>query len=210
MYDEKGQLVWETHLDIYGKVRTFAGRSLSDCPFRYQGQYEDSETGLYYNRFRYYSPEEGMYLSQDPIRLAGNNPTLYGYVHDTNSWLDEFGLMPSWMPAKQGYQRHHIIPQSLKNHPVIEASGINLDSASNMKYLPVAEGIDLNPNKSLHNGWNEVHSDYNMTMTKRLDDLYNQAELEGWSKDKRRMQVEVTNLQRRTRRELDNGNLKCH
>jgi hypothetical protein len=26
------------------------------CPFRYQGQYEDAETGLYYNRFRYYSP----------------------------------------------------------------------------------------------------------------------------------------------------------
>jgi RHS repeat-associated protein len=73
-------------------VRTFAGRSLSDCPFRYQGQYEDSETGLYYNRFRYYSPEEGMYLSKDPIGLAGNNPTLYGYVKDVNSWIDEFGL----------------------------------------------------------------------------------------------------------------------
>ncbi|MDR2809405.1 MAG: RHS domain-containing protein [Tannerellaceae bacterium] len=54
MYDEKGQLVWEAHLDIYGKVRTIVGRSLSDCPFRYQGQYEDSETGLYSNRFRYY------------------------------------------------------------------------------------------------------------------------------------------------------------
>jgi RHS repeat-associated protein len=93
MYDEKGQVVWETHLDIYGKVRTFAGRSLSDCPFRYQGQYEDAETGLYYNRFRYYSPEEGTYLSQDPIGLAGNNPTLYGYVSDTNSWLDIFGLI---------------------------------------------------------------------------------------------------------------------
>jgi RHS repeat-associated protein len=92
MYDEKGQSVWETHLDIYGKVRTFAGRSLSDCPFRYQGQYEDEETGLYYNRFRYYSPEEGMYLSQDPIGLAGNNPTLYGYVQDPNSWIDVFGL----------------------------------------------------------------------------------------------------------------------
>jgi RHS repeat-associated protein len=89
---KKGKLVWETHLDIYGKVRTFAGRSLSDCPFRYQGQYEDAETGLYYNRFRYYSPEEGIYLSQDPIGLAGNNPTLYGYVKDVNSWIDSSGL----------------------------------------------------------------------------------------------------------------------
>jgi RHS repeat-associated protein len=94
MYDEKGQLVWETHLDIYGKVRTFAGRSLSDCPFRYQGQYEDSETGLYYNRFRYYSPEEGMYLSQDPIGLKGGIH-LYGYVENINSWVDALGLSVS-------------------------------------------------------------------------------------------------------------------
>jgi uncharacterized protein RhaS with RHS repeats len=34
----------------------------------------------------------GNYLSQDPIGLEGNNPTLYGYVRDVNSWVDEFGL----------------------------------------------------------------------------------------------------------------------
>ena len=94
MYDEQGKLIWETELDIYGKVRTFAGRSLSECPFRYQGQYEDVETGLYYNRFRYYDPSTGNYISQDPIRLAGNNPTLYGYVFDNNSESDPFGLKP--------------------------------------------------------------------------------------------------------------------
>ena len=58
----------------------------------FHGQYADVETGLYYNRFRYYSPELGNYISQDPIRMAGNHPTLYGYVKDTNSWLDPFGL----------------------------------------------------------------------------------------------------------------------
>lgn len=56
--------------------------------------YHDSETDLCYNRFRYYSPETGSYLSQDPIRLAGNNPTLYAYVPDPNTWLDPFGLDP--------------------------------------------------------------------------------------------------------------------
>lgn len=45
-----------------------------------------------HNIFRYYSPKMGMYVSQDPIGLAGNNPTLYGYVQDTNSWIDIFGL----------------------------------------------------------------------------------------------------------------------
>jgi RHS repeat-associated protein len=91
MYDAKGEKTWEAQLDIYGRVRTFVGRSLSDCPFRYQGQYEDEETGLYYNRFRYYDPSIGSYISQDPIGLAGGN-RLYGYVHDPNSWIDEFGL----------------------------------------------------------------------------------------------------------------------
>ena len=37
-----------------------------------QAQYEDVETGLYYNRFRYYDPEDGQYMSQDPIRLSGS------------------------------------------------------------------------------------------------------------------------------------------
>ncbi|MFS2382155.1 RHS repeat-associated core domain-containing protein, partial [Bacteroides fragilis] len=90
-YDSKGELVWEMLLDVYGEVKECHGdRTL--VPFRYQGQYEDGETGLYYNRFRYYSPDMGMYISSDPIGLAGNNPTLYGYVQDVNIWLDPWGL----------------------------------------------------------------------------------------------------------------------
>ena len=91
-YDSKGELVWEMLLDVYGGVMECRGdRTL--VPFRYQGQYEDVETGLYYNRFRYYSPEMGMYISSDPIGLAGNNPTLYGYVQDVNTLLDPWGLI---------------------------------------------------------------------------------------------------------------------
>ncbi|WMJ75636.1 RHS repeat-associated core domain-containing protein [Cytophagaceae bacterium ABcell3] len=58
-------------------------------------QYHDVETGLYYNRFRYYAPDEAMYVSQDPIRLEGGNPTIYGYVKDSNFVLDTSGLSPS-------------------------------------------------------------------------------------------------------------------
>ncbi len=62
------------------------------CPFLYQGQYYDQETELAYNRFRYYSPDSGTYISQDPIGLAGNNPNFYAYVGDSNAWVDVFGL----------------------------------------------------------------------------------------------------------------------
>jgi rhs family protein len=37
-------------------------------------------------------PIKKMYISQDPIGLAGGNPTLYGYVYDPNSWMEVFGL----------------------------------------------------------------------------------------------------------------------
>jgi uncharacterized protein RhaS with RHS repeats len=43
----------------------------------------------------------GNYISQDPIGLAGNNPTLYGYVHDTNSWMDVLGLSNNY-PRQSG------------------------------------------------------------------------------------------------------------
>ena len=65
---------------------------MNDCPFRYQGQYEDAEIGLYYNRFRYYDPSTGGYISQDPIGLEGNNPTLYAFVKNVNIEVDVFGL----------------------------------------------------------------------------------------------------------------------
>ncbi|MNZ43860.1 putative deoxyribonuclease RhsC [compost metagenome] len=93
MYNEAGEQVWSCELDIYGRVRNWdlVGKR-GACPFRYPGQYEDEETGLYYNRFRYYSPVEGMYTQQDPLRLDGGFQ-LYGYVHDPNAWIDPLGLV---------------------------------------------------------------------------------------------------------------------
>ena len=99
--DSKGEVVWDCILDIYGDVLELRGKR-DFIPFRFQGQYEDGETGLYYNRFRYYSPHTRNYISQDPIGLAGNNPTIYGYVNDANSEVDLFGL-ECWRTAKKNY-----------------------------------------------------------------------------------------------------------
>ena len=90
-YDDNGNIVWQADYDIYGNLRNLHG-SRQFIPFRQLGQYEDEETGLYYNRFRYYNPKFGNYISQDPIRLMGNNPNIYAYVHDVNRNIDLFGL----------------------------------------------------------------------------------------------------------------------
>ncbi len=101
-YDGEGTKVWERELDIYGRVkkvgkgsdRSAVPKTREQCfiPFRFPGQYEDEETGLYYNRFRYYDPSLGQYTQQDPIGLAGGNPTLYGYVFNTLCEVDPFGF----------------------------------------------------------------------------------------------------------------------
>ncbi|MCW7764618.1 RHS repeat-associated core domain-containing protein [Photorhabdus sp. JAR] len=58
---------------------------------RFAGQYEDPESGLFYNRHRYYESETGQYLSPDPLNLAGGvNP--YSYVHNPANWIDPLGL----------------------------------------------------------------------------------------------------------------------
>jgi len=91
-YSENGEKVWSCNLDIYGKTRKFTGER-SFIPFLFQGQYYDEETELAYNRFRYYNPDTGGYISKDPISIAGGL-NLYAYVSDSNSQLDVFGLMP--------------------------------------------------------------------------------------------------------------------
>lgn len=101
-YGEEGNKIWEREFDIYGSVKpgrkdTYGKpeKNIGEenfIPFRFQGQYQDEKIGLYYNRFRYYDPQLGQYTQQDPIGLAGGNPTLYGYVKDTNTWIDIYGL----------------------------------------------------------------------------------------------------------------------
>ncbi|CAM3942209.1 RHS repeat-associated core domain-containing protein [Flavobacterium branchiophilum] len=89
-YDDTGNLVWERSLNANGKTIKETGIQ-NFCPFLYQGQSFDNEIELAYNRFRYYDVEDGRYISQDPIGLLGGL-LFYGYVHDSNCWIDVFGL----------------------------------------------------------------------------------------------------------------------
>ena len=60
----------------------------------YAGQWQDAESGLCYNRFRYYESETGMYLVSDPLGLLGGEQT-YRYVPNPCGWVDPLGLAAS-------------------------------------------------------------------------------------------------------------------
>ncbi|WP_452229870.1 RHS repeat domain-containing protein, partial [Lacinutrix sp. MEBiC02404] len=93
MHNAEGEQTWERSLDTFGKVIKGDNNS---CPFMYQGQYYDAEIDLAYNRFRYYDPEDGRYISVDPIGLLSGEFNLYNYVNNPNKWIDEFGLKKSY------------------------------------------------------------------------------------------------------------------
>jgi RHS repeat-associated protein len=79
LIDEDGKAVWAALYDAWGNRVTKLPLMAKDKgwlvnevdqPLRLQGQYFDVETGLAYNRWRYYCPEIGAFVSQDPLGLA--------------------------------------------------------------------------------------------------------------------------------------------
>ncbi|WP_434604520.1 RHS repeat protein [Pseudomonas sp. Z4-7] len=90
----QGEIVWAAHYTGYGKLTKLAhgaDKQLTQ-PLRFQGQYHDLESGLHYNRHRYYNPDTGRYLTPDPSKLAGG---LNGYRYTLNptGWVDPLGLV---------------------------------------------------------------------------------------------------------------------
>lgn len=85
-----GEIVWSENAGVWGeKGQVYVNRI--DNPLRFQGQYYDAETGLHYNRYRYYDPAIAAYISQDPIGLSGGI-NLYRYVPNPLNWIDPLGL----------------------------------------------------------------------------------------------------------------------
>ncbi|WP_242414222.1 RHS repeat-associated core domain-containing protein [Salinivibrio sp. MA427] len=99
--NEQGDIVWRGEQALWGHYhgqsqrhwqrREEAANDSIQCDLRYQGQIEDSESGLYYNVNRYYDADSGQYLSPDPIGFAGGlRPQ--AYVVNPLEWVDPLGL----------------------------------------------------------------------------------------------------------------------
>ncbi|WP_373700934.1 RHS repeat domain-containing protein, partial [Neisseria dentiae] len=92
MTDQFGNLLWYGEYTAWGRLKKDE-RVYKDVhqPFRLQNQYCDAETGLHYNFFRYYEPDTGRFVNQDPIGLMGGD-NLYQFASNAQNWLDPWGL----------------------------------------------------------------------------------------------------------------------
>ena len=110
--NNQGEIVWEAEYATWGNTAKVTYKQVDANieeevefqPLRFQGQYHDAETGLHYNRFRYYDPDIGRFISQDPIGLLGGN-NLYQYAPNPVGWIDPLGLAhkaPTELPDTPG------------------------------------------------------------------------------------------------------------
>ncbi|MDR5746741.1 RHS repeat-associated core domain-containing protein [Caballeronia sp. LZ029] len=93
--DSRGEIVWSAQYRAWGEAKEVISQAARKAgisnPLRFQGQYFDDETGLHYNRHRYYDPQSGRFISKDPIGLAGGI-NLYAYAPNLVQWIDPLGL----------------------------------------------------------------------------------------------------------------------
>lgn len=93
--DQQGDIAWSAQYKVWGEAQETHSRFAQQVgltnPIRFQGQYHDHETGLHYNRYRYYDPLIGRFIGKDPISYAGGL-NLYEYAPNPVSWVDPLGL----------------------------------------------------------------------------------------------------------------------
>lgn len=98
LFDGSGEKLWQAEHSVYGQIESERSFKLHPVTgehvapkLRFQGQYEDSESGLLYNLNRYYDAEVSRYTTQDPIGLLGGL-NAYQYCPNPVGWVDPLGL----------------------------------------------------------------------------------------------------------------------
>jgi RHS repeat-associated protein len=144
LVSDDGEVVWAGQLRTWGRLdrwavkesdtrlarrlprgyRTAANDPYIEVELRFQNQWEDPESGLYYNYQRYYDPDTGQYLSPDPIGLQGGLRP-HGYVHNPVGWVDPWGLAgcPPSSAAQYARLKEYLRIQELQSHGFYKPGG---------------------------------------------------------------------------------------
>jgi len=215
MTDIHGNLLWYGKYTAWGRLKKDE-RVYKDAhqPFRLQNQYYDEETGLHYNLMRYYEPEAGRFVNQDPIGLLGGD-NLYQFAPNTQEWIDPLGesgyrlrkSMESqgvFRPASS-WQTHHLIPQAVWkenkaffNSIGMKGKGLGRDSWTNGLYMPSTEADARSSLREFfHRG---SHNNYSDSVSRELQKIrgeFQQGKITAAQARKR-----VQNLQKRLKKRL--------
>ncbi len=178
MSDQTGAIVWSANYKAWGECKTenHTKRDIWDSEIitnnlRFQGQYYDDETGLHYNRYRYYSLYVGRFISKDPIKLLGGLND-YNYTLNPVEWIDPLGLKDSrnskilgrnitGKDSWTGQQAHHLIPEEIYDNNTVFFSKINfkLNGLGNGIMLPEVPNQYISSHKGYHKWYSQAVGD---------------------------------------------------
>nr|WP_143824226.1 RHS repeat-associated core domain-containing protein [Neisseria canis] len=136
MTDIHGNLLWYGSYSAWGFL-TSEKRIYENVhqPFRLQNQYFDQEIGLHYNCFRYYEPDTGRFVNQDPVGLLGGD-NFYFFAPNIQDWLDPLGLARARArPGTYGAERRTHTGGETNHVPAYDAYK-GLDGAPSRHYGP--------------------------------------------------------------------------
>lgn len=175
-----GQVVWSATHPVWGQAARLCAH-LVDQSIRLQGQYEDFETGLIYNRHRYYESSTGLFISKDPVGLFGG-VNIYAFGRNTVRYTDPLGLNSTALDKAlggvvgDGYQAHHLIPEEVMSDPAyrtmfdrLRRIGFDPDGAGNGIHLPGSSGLAQQAGVPGH--WSS-HNQYTSRISQEVDDLF--------------------------------------
>ena len=125
-------------------------------PFRFAGQYADIESGLHYNRYRYYDPSTGRYLTPDPIGIDGG-ANIYSYVPDPINLIDVEGLAATVVTSskcKKGKKRAKKSAPKTQTSPCNPSRGssIHNDCLNKLRAKADAAGYDTRADQTMMSG----------------------------------------------------------
>jgi RHS repeat-associated protein len=95
--DQEGATVWQARYEPFGETQVRSKAGFEPFHLRFPGHHADPETGLHYNRFRYYNPAWGRYLEPDPLDVTGGL-NQYAYTSNPLSEVDVDGRCPKKTP----------------------------------------------------------------------------------------------------------------
>lgn len=161
-----GKVVWRARYAPFGAA-TIATEKLT-LDLRLPGQLFDAETGLHYNRARYYDPASGQYLSPDPLgHPDGPNPYAYAAFNPLR-FVDPEGLL---LFAFDGTGRDESDPLRLSN--VVHFRNAYLSDGGQSFYITGPGTLD--PRTGIQNPWylggNPVDMLQSITGKERIENL---------------------------------------
>jgi len=121
---DQSQVVVNTYAyDPFGNILDEV-QAVSPQPFKFVGQYGvmAEPSGFYYMRARYYDPQVGRFVSEDPIGFAGGDVNLSAYVRNNPiNWVDPKGLFTLWIRPYPIIPRPYypIVPRPVPPPPVV-------------------------------------------------------------------------------------------